>query len=54
MQLCRQHENLYGNRFTYTLIDFRTMTRITFKRIITAATIAAGAALGWIIKEQYF
>lgn len=54
MQLCRQHENLYGNRFTYTLIDFRAMTRITFKRIIAGATIAAGAALGWIIKQQYF
>jgi hypothetical protein len=54
MKLCQQHENMYGNRFTYTLIDFRAMTRITFKRIITAATLAAGVTLGWILKERLF
>lgn len=54
MVLCKQHEQLYGNRFTYTLLDFRAMTRITFRRIVAGVTIAAGAALGWILKEKYF
>ncbi|MBT1688879.1 hypothetical protein [Dawidia soli] len=51
--LCRRHEALYGNRFTYTLIDFRAMTKVTFKRIMAGVTIAAGALLGWILKQQY-
>lgn len=54
MSLCREHERLYGNRFTYTLIDFRAIRRITFKRIIAAAGITAGAAIGWFITDKFF
>lgn len=49
MALCEQHRKLYGNSFTYALIDFRALTRVTIKRVIAAASIAAGMALGWIV-----
>jgi hypothetical protein len=49
MQLCRQHAKLYGNSFSYTLIDFRSLRRITLKRVITATSIFAAIALGWIV-----
>lgn len=48
MQLCEIHNQLYGNQFTYTLIDFRSLRRITLKRVVTAATIFATMILGWI------
>lgn len=52
MQLCRHHAKLYGNSFSYTLIDFRSLRRITLKRVITATTIFAAIALGWIVKPN--
>jgi hypothetical protein len=52
MQLCKQHAKLYGNSFSYTLIDFRSLRRITLKRVITATTIFAAIALGWIVKPN--
>jgi hypothetical protein len=47
--LCEQHKKLYGNKFTYTLIDLRALNRITLKRVVTATTIAAGLILGIIL-----
>jgi len=41
-KLCEKHKALYGNRFTYTLVDLRALNRVTLKRVITATTIAAG------------
>jgi len=49
MQLCRNHAKLYGNSFSYTLIDFRSLERITLKRVLTATTIFAAIAIGWIV-----
>lgn len=43
MQWCNRHRNLYGNQFTYTLIDFRAVQRLARRR---AAIIAATAAFG--------
>jgi hypothetical protein len=37
MQLCNRHRNLYDNRFTYTLIDFREIKRETNRRILIGA-----------------
>ena len=34
MQMCEKHRDLYGNRFTYTLLDFRAMRRESIKRIL--------------------
>lgn len=47
MKLCKQHATHYGNTFTYTLIDFRSLRRITFKRIVAATTVFAGFVLGF-------
>ncbi len=54
MQMCRLHANLYGNSFTYTLIDFRSMRRITLKRLLTATTVFATVALGWIFTSSTY
>jgi hypothetical protein len=40
MQLCEQHRSLYGNQFTYTLIDFRAIQRETRRRITIGASVA--------------
>ena len=53
MELCRQHARLYGNKFSYTLIDFRSLRRITLKRVLTATTIFAALALGWVFKPNF-
>jgi hypothetical protein len=52
MGLCYQHRALYGNAFTYTLIDFRAINRITIKRVIEYSTFVAAMILGWTIKKQ--
>jgi len=43
MQLCERHRALYGNYFTYTLIDYRAMQRATRRR--WAIGLSAGTAL---------
>jgi hypothetical protein len=52
IQLCKRHASLYGNSFSYTLIDFRSLRRITLKRVVTATTIFAALALGWILAPK--
>jgi hypothetical protein len=52
MKLCEAHKNLHGNSFTYTLIDFRALDRVTLKRIVTATTVAATLVLGWVIYKE--
>lgn len=52
LSLAETHRKLYGNRFTYTLVDFRAMRRVTLKRIIAAATVTAAAAVGWVLTEE--
>lgn len=49
MVLCEQHRRLYGNSFTYALVDFRSMRRVTVKRVITALSVSAAMALGWMV-----
>lgn len=39
MQLCAKHKKLYGNQFTYSLIDFRSWRRQSIRR---ASYFAAG------------
>lgn len=52
LELCKGHATRYGNSFSYTLIDFRSLRRVTLKRVITASTIFAAVALGWILKDN--
>jgi hypothetical protein len=51
MKLCEIHRSLYGNAFTYTLIDFRATNRIILKRIVKYSTLFATVALGWLLKN---
>lgn len=53
MDLCERHKSLYGNAFTYTLIDFRAVRRITWKRVIAASAAAAAITLGFVISDLY-
>jgi hypothetical protein len=53
MDLCERHKSLYGNTFTYTLIDFRAVRRITWKRVIAASAAAAAITLGFVISDLY-
>ncbi len=46
MDLCEKHRQLYGNHFTYTLIDFRSIRRETTKRLLLAGTAAIALGLG--------
>jgi hypothetical protein len=50
LKLCEKHRMLYGNKFTYTLIDFRAIRRITLKRIALAASLIASAFIGILFK----
>jgi len=54
MGLCDQHKSLYGNTFTYTLIDHRAINRVQWKRIIAASAAIATLALGWTIKNVLY
>ncbi len=45
--LCEKHKELYGNSFTYTLIDYRARTRLLKKRIVFFATCISIAGLVW-------
>ncbi len=48
LSLCEKHLALYGNSFTYTLIDFRAVKRLSFKRwAIGTVTVALGLTALW-------
>jgi hypothetical protein len=49
MTLCEQHRKLYGNSFTYALVDFRSMRRVTIKRVVTALSVSAAMTLSWMV-----
>ncbi|CAN5448691.1 hypothetical protein BH10BAC4_BH10BAC4_18290 [soil metagenome] len=51
IKLCERHRVLYGNAFTYTLVDFRSVNRIILKRIVEATSVIAALILGWTIKN---
>lgn len=48
LSLCENHNKLYGNQFTYTLIDFRAVKRETYRRIAIVAGIVGLTALGYL------
>ena len=54
ISLCQKHRSLYGNVFTYTLIDFRSFRRQALRWVFSAATLTLtllGGAL-WLSKQQ--
>jgi hypothetical protein len=44
IKMCERHSKLYGNLFSYTLLDFRSKQRQTFRRLAYAAGLVAVAA----------
>jgi hypothetical protein len=54
MALCEQHKKLYGNRFTYTLIDFRAMRREIFRRMAYGGAALGLGILSYIRYEKFF
>lgn len=48
MKLATRHRQLYGNKFTYTLIDYRAMKRATRRRMLT------GIGLGAVVVALFF
>ena len=48
MKLCKAHRELYGNKFTYTLIDQRMEFRTTFRRAAIGLTSAAILAICYL------
>ncbi len=55
MQLCQRHRALYGNQFTYTLIDQRALAKATLRRVLIAAfalSLAGTLYLRFIFNKQ--
>ncbi len=52
IKLCEQHRSLYGNSFTYTLVDLRSVRRVTLKRVVAISTVVAAFLLGWTLKNS--
>jgi hypothetical protein len=52
--MCEKHRSLYGNRFTYTLVDERAMKRATLRRTIygTAAIGAVAAGTLYLLNNH--
>lgn len=48
MQLCEKHAKLYGNHFTYTLLDFRSMRRESIKRIVIGTLTLGLGLIGYV------
>lgn len=46
--LCEHHRHLYGNNFTYTLIDFRAVKRENYRRIALSSGLVGLIALGYL------
>lgn len=46
LKLCQKHKDLYGNAFTYTLIDFRAVKRQNRRYLTTGIGIAGVLGLG--------
>ncbi len=44
IKLCMEHRNRHGNKFTYTLIDLRELTRAAKKQVFKYSLIGGGVA----------
>ncbi|MBI3133629.1 MAG: hypothetical protein HYZ14_03040 [Bacteroidetes bacterium] len=52
MKLCEAHRKLYGNRFTYTLIDQRMEFKATMRRAAIGLAVVTILTLGYLWLEQ--
>ena len=53
MALAKRHREMYGNEFTYTLIDFRQLRNETIKRVALGAGLI-GTALAAYLRPEIF
>jgi len=47
MDLCKKHSTLYGNSFTYTLLDFRALRREALRRMAMGSILLGLGMLAW-------
>lgn len=52
IKLCQKHKSLYGNHFTYSLIDFRAVRRQTARYIAASIGVAGLLGLGVLAVTQ--
>lgn len=52
IKLCQKHKSLYGNHFTYSLIDFRAVRRQTARYIAASIGVAGLLGLGVLAITQ--
>lgn len=45
INLCKRHKEMYGNRFTYTLIDFRAVRKETLRRFTIGLGVTGSVAV---------
>lgn len=48
IKLCQKHKSLYGNQFTYSLIDFRAVRRQNTRYVLAGIGIAGLLGVGFI------
>lgn len=53
LKLCERHGELYGNQFTYTLIDFRAIRRMNLRYTAYGAGFLTLAALSYWCFHEY-
>ncbi len=55
IELCKKHRQLYGNKFTYSLIDLRSVQRVKALRMGGTLLMGGLAAIGgWWAWNNYF
>jgi hypothetical protein len=53
LTLCEKHRKLYGNSFTYSLIDFRAVRRENFRRVFIGSGITTLLGIGYLaVKDR--
>lgn len=52
LKMCDKHKSLYGNKFTYTLLDFRTVKSETLRRLAITAGFISSLVIGYFIRKK--
>ncbi len=52
IKLCLKHKSIYGNRFTYSLLDFRAVKRQNRRYILSGIGVAGVLGLGLLATHQ--
>lgn len=52
ISLCKRHEQLYGNSFTYTLIDFRAVQQQNVRYVAAGVSLVGIGAIAYIFKDN--